>query len=61
MTKAERSEHNRMIDAELAKLIAEANHLTSATAKINRETVLYPIALTSGVLIGMAAVMKLFL
>jgi hypothetical protein len=44
----------KKVDAEIAKLIAE-------TAKINKETILYPIVVVAGLFIGIGAVMKYIL
>lgn len=45
---------NRKVDAEIAKLIAE-------TAKLNKETFWYPVALTTGLVIAVGAVVKYIL
>jgi len=45
---------NRKIDAEIAKLIAE-------TAKLNKETFWYPMALATGLVLSIGAVMKFIL
>jgi hypothetical protein len=50
MTKTE----NRKVDAEIAKLIA-------GTAKLNKETFWYPMALATSLVVAVGAVMKFIL
>lgn len=45
---------SRKVDAEIAKLIAE-------TAKLNKETFWYPMALATGLVLSIGAVMKFIL
>lgn len=45
---------SRKVDAEIAKLIAE-------TAKLNKETFWYPMALATGLVIAVGAVVKYIL
>ena len=54
MTKEEREAHNRKMDAEIAKLIAE-------TSKINSENRYYPMVVASGATLAIVAIVKLFL
>jgi hypothetical protein len=44
----------RKVDAEIMKLIAE-------TAKLNKETFWYPVAIASGLIIAIGAIVKTFL
>jgi hypothetical protein len=51
----------RKADAEIAKLIAETSKVISETAKLNKETFWYPVALTTGLVIAVGAVVKYIL
>ncbi|SFV88771.1 hypothetical protein MNB_SUP05-SYMBIONT-5-769 [hydrothermal vent metagenome] len=47
-------QQGKKVDAEIAKLIAE-------TAKLNKETFWYPMALATGLVLSVGAVMKFIL
>jgi hypothetical protein len=51
----------RKVDAEIAKLIAETSKLVSEAAKLNKETFWYPMALATGLVIAVGAVVKYIL
>lgn len=59
MTKEELT-HDK-IQAEIANLLAETAKLNAETAKINRERWWYPIAISTGFVVGIITLTKLFL
>lgn len=52
---------SRKVDAEIAKLIAETSKVIAETAKLNKETFWYPMALATGLVLSIGAVMKFIL
>ncbi|MBE8189833.1 MAG: hypothetical protein HAW58_02965 [Candidatus Thioglobus sp.] len=49
------------MDAEIAQIIANTLKLGAETAKLNKETFWYPLALATGLVIAVGAVVKFLL
>ncbi len=49
---------NRKLEADIAKVMADIMKLGAETAKLNKETFWYPMALSTGLVIAVSAVVK---
>ena len=61
MTPEEREQHNRRVDAEIMKLVAETSKLNSESAKLANENRWYLLVIGSAATLAIVAVAKLFL
>lgn len=61
MTPEEREQHNRRVDAEIMKLVAETSKLNSESAKLATENRWYLLVIGSAATLAIVAVAKLFL
>ncbi len=51
----------KKIDAEIAEILANTRKLGAETAKLNKETFWYPMALATGLVLAIGVVMKYIL
>jgi hypothetical protein len=61
MTPEEREQHNRRVDAEIMKLVAETSKLNAESAKPGTENRWYLLVIGSAATLAIVAVAKLFL
>ncbi|CAB5497466.1 hypothetical protein AZO1586I_1695 [Bathymodiolus thermophilus thioautotrophic gill symbiont] len=52
---------SRKLEADIVKTMAHTMELGAETAKLNKETFCYPVALSTGLVISVGAVVKYFL